>query len=82
MGEHRYAILWTHNYDWRHQLHPISVFGEGSVCELNGRGVSAPADIVAFLSKVFGETYLQEPPEEKQQNPHQYIKVSFEGEGQ
>lgn len=78
--EHRYAILWTHNYDWRHQLHPISVFGEGSVCSLNGENVTAPVDTEAFLKKVFGENYMQEPPLDKQTLPHKYIEVKFEGE--
>ena len=71
--EHKYAILWTHNYDWRHQLHKIEVLGEAGTCEFCGQVWSAPADTHAFLVTVFGQEYRKEPPKEKQIFPHHYL---------
>lgn len=73
----KYAILYLHNYNWQKQMHKIEVFGEGSLCDFEGLKFNAPSDMNAFLTKVFGEKYMQEPPKEKQKNPHNYISVKF-----
>lgn len=74
----KYAILWLHNYSWEHQLHGVDVFGEGSTCTFEGHPFSAPADIQAFLQRVFGENYLTEPPVEKRRNSHNFVYVEYE----
>ncbi len=78
----KYAILWLHNYNWDKQIHPIQVFGAGSVCQLGKHQYMAPADMHSFLARVFGEDYMKEPPAEKQRNPHQYLGVTFPKEQQ
>lgn len=75
--ENNYAILWVHNYDWRHQTHFAAVLGEGSECFFCGRPFMAPTDMHSFLTTVFGEDYMKEPPKEKQKNPHRYIELSL-----
>ncbi len=72
-GERNYAVLWLHNYDWTHQIHPVAVLGTEGGCDFCGRRFMAPENIDAFLSKVFGEKYMEEPPKEKQKNPHRYL---------
>ncbi|MBE6944149.1 MAG: LicD family protein [Ruminococcaceae bacterium] len=74
-GERKYAILWLHNYSWNKQFHEASVFGNGSVCSFEGHEFTAPADTDAFLRRVFGEDYMQEPAMEKRKCPHNYINV-------
>ncbi len=74
-GERKYAILWLHNYSWDKQLHKMRVFGEGSVCSFEGHEFTAPADTDAFLRRVFGEDYMQEPAMEKRKCPHNYMNV-------
>ena len=58
-------------------MHKIEVFGEGALCDFEGLKFNAPTDTDAFLTKVFGENYMEEPPKEKQKNPHNYISVKF-----
>lgn len=76
--ERNYAILWTHNYDWQRQTHPISVLGTGGMCDFCGNTVMAPRDIHSFLTQVFGENYMDPPPPEKRVPPHTYISCRFE----
>ncbi len=76
-GTRAYTILWLHNYSWDKQIHRKEIWGTGGACHLKGRDFAAPVDMNAFLSRVFGENYLQDPPKEKQKNPHSYICVSF-----
>lgn len=78
--ETNYAILYLHNYEWKKQIHEKDVFGEGGICEFEGYSFSAPKDMNAFLKKVFGEDYMNEPPKEKQNNPHNYVSVCFDTE--
>jgi len=77
-GNQQYAILYLHNYNWKKQTHKKTVFDKGNICTFEGSLFSAPANIDEFLSKVFGGDYLQEPPEDKKKNPHNYISVRFE----
>lgn len=79
-GETNYAILYLHNYEWKKQIHKKDVFGEGGFCEFEGHKFSAPEDTDAFLEKVFGDGYMNEPQKEKQKNPHNYISVCFDTE--
>ena len=74
-GDCRYAILWLHNYPWYKQIHSLDVFGDGGKCQFCGCDFSAPADTDAFLRRVFGKDYMEEPPLEKQQCPHNYINI-------
>ncbi len=79
-GARAYAILWLHNYPWYRQIHEKGVFGKGSLCAFEGEQYAAPAKVDAFLEKVFGEDYLQDPPKEKQKTPHKYMAVEFSSE--
>lgn len=77
-GLRKYAILYLHNYPWQKQIHPIEVFGDGKGCLFEGEKFTAPADTHKFLTKVFGEDYMQEPPDNKKRNPHNYVSIKFQ----
>ena len=79
-GERNYAILFLHNYWWEKQIHEPHVFGDGTVCSFEGEQFIAPSDMHAFLSRVFGEDYMKEPPVEKQKRPHRYVSLSYDAE--
>ena len=76
-GDRKYIILFLHNYNWDRQIHEADVFGEGSICLLEGKAFVAPRDTKAFLKKVFGGDYMNDPPEEQKKNPHKYVSVKF-----
>lgn len=76
-GERKYAVLFLHNYYWTKQLHSFDVFGKGSVCEFEGYEFIAPAKKEEFLTRVFGEKYLIEPPVNKRVSPHSYTSIIF-----
>lgn len=73
----RYAILYTHNYEWRKQIHKVDVFGQGTVRKFCGKEYFCPNNTDEFLRKVFGEHYMDEPAPEKRRNPHNYIYIRF-----
>jgi len=75
--ERNYAIIWVHSYEWKKQVHEMSVFGLGSSCKFEGYNFIAPSDKESFLTKVFGENYLEEPPYNKRETPHKYIQIEF-----
>ena len=77
-GTRAYSILYLHNYSWEKQIHKSEVFGMGVKCMFEGGEFFAPTDTDAFLNKVFGIDYMQDPPEEKRRNPHKYLSVRFE----
>ncbi|NLA72216.1 MAG: LicD family protein [Clostridiales bacterium] len=77
--EREFAVLWVHNYGWKKQLHKTSVFGNSCECKFENFVFSAPCDTHSFLSQVFGEDYLQEPPDDKKKLPHSYIEIEFKG---
>ena len=77
-GERNFAILFVHNYSWNKQIHKSEVFGAGAPCTFEGKEFIAPANTNEFLSKVFGDDYMLEPPEDKRKHPHSYISVSFD----
>jgi len=72
------AILFLHNYSWKHQLHQATTFGKNGLCSFEGHTFSAPENPDAFLKTVFGPDYMQEPAADKQIPPHQYVSVVFE----
>lgn len=74
----RYAILWLHNYHWKRQLHDVKIFEKKDTCFFEGQNFSAPAEVSSFLSTVFGEDYMVEPPIDKRRQPHSYINVLYE----
>jgi len=74
---HTHGVLYLHNYSIHHQHHCWEVFGDGSLCTFAGRQFIAPADSKAFLSKVFGADYMQEPDKQKRVCPHNYMAVDF-----
>ncbi len=76
----KYAVLYLHNYDWTRQIHKKEVFAEPVACEFEGHSFNAPSLTEDFLSRVFGENYMDEPPVEKQKNPHNYISLCFDTE--
>jgi len=77
-GDRKYAILFLHNYSWDRQTHRLSVLGAGTEYRFEGHTFFGPDDRAEFLSRVFGPDYLQEPPKEKQKNPHHYLSVQFD----
>lgn len=77
-GDRQYAILYLHNYNWEKQIHRSEIFESGGECSFEGYCFSAPCNVEAFLSKVFGSDYMLEPPADKRKNPHNYISVRFE----
>ncbi len=74
--DQNYSILWLHNYSWEKQIHDCVVFGEGSKCSFEGYDFIAPANVDAFLIRVFGEEYMKEPEPEKRKCPHNYMNVN------
>ena len=76
-GTRDYAILYLHNYNWDRQIHKSEVFGEGTECLFENHKFCAPQNINAFLTTVFGEDYMSEPPKSKRKNPHSYTFVKF-----
>ena len=76
-GSREYMALYTHNYSLSKQIHKSAVFGRGTEKEFCGYKFYCPDDTNAFLSRVFGEDYLVEPPIEDRRNPHNYIELSF-----
>ena len=74
---HRYAVLFLHNYDWKHQIHDVEVFGNGALCTFEGNTFISPQKSDLFLSKVFGTDYMKEPDESKRFLPHKYIQIDF-----
>ena len=75
--QRNYAILWLHNYSWKHQLHSVDIFGEGSACVFEEKTFVAPSDTHRFLSNVFGCDYREEPPLPKRKNSHDFVYLEF-----
>lgn len=61
------------------QLHKTSVFGNSCECKFENFVFNALCDTHGFLSRVFGNDYLQEPPDDKKKLPHSYIEIEFKG---
>ena len=76
--DHKYGVLWLHNYSWDKQIHKIETLGEGSKCRFCDYEFVAPADTDSFLKRVFGADYMEEPPVEKQKRPHNYMNIKTE----
>lgn len=79
-GTKKYAIIFVHNYNWHKQIHDIEIFGNGRLCSFEGCSFISPTDTNAFLTKVFGENYLDEPENKMKKQPHQYLSVKFKNE--
>ncbi len=77
-GTKKYGVLYLHNYPWRKQIHPIEIFGTGTYSEFCGMRVCIPKNTDAFLRKVFGDDYMEEPPVEKQKQPHNYLEIQID----
>ena len=72
-----YAVLYLHNYPVERQIHSVDIFGVGRPCCLEGFQFIAPQNTNAFLTKVFGNNYMQIPPKDKQKMPHNYKNIVF-----
>ena len=79
-GERNWAVLFLHNYHWTKQIHNKVVFGDGAPISFEGECFIGPADTHAFLTRVFGEDYMKEPPQDKQKCPHSYLCVKYDSE--
>lgn len=64
-------------YDDKQAIFPMSVFGTPTPIEFEGHRFFGPEQVVPYLLAVFGDTYMQLPPEDKR-HVHNFYYLDFD----
>ena len=68
---------WSSLYSARKETIPKNCYGQGVRIPFEGRFYTAPVDYTVILTSIFGDDYMELPPEEKRRgHSPQYVKFS------
>lgn len=70
-----YSTIFLSGYGWKRQTHRSDTFGSGKMVQFEGRAFRAPADIDAFLRKIYGNYMVPPPPERR--ISHNLTRINF-----
>lgn len=71
-----YVTNFASHFKWRKQLFPSSYYGDGVFLEFEGEKYRCPLKYKEILERLYGENYMELPPEDKREN-HKIIEVDF-----
>lgn len=70
------VINFLSGYDWRRQLVPRDVYGDGVFVEFEGRQARAPSGWDTLLRRLYGD-YMQLPPISARRGSHRIVHLDF-----
>jgi len=73
----KYTTSFASHYLWKRQLVSNDVYGEGTFLAFENTQLRVPSKYLALLTQVFGEDYMQLPPEEKRNSGHTLVKIDL-----
>ena len=73
----KYTTSFASHYRWKRQLVENCVYGEGTFLKFENAMLRVPSQYLNLLRQVFGEDYMQLPPEEKRTSGHTLTRIDI-----
>ena len=64
------------HFKWKKQMFRNEIFGEGCKLEFEGHMFNAPSEYLTILRRLYGENFMQLPPEEKRET-HNIVELDL-----
>lgn len=71
-----YTTNFASHFKWKKQMFENSVYGNGCRLEFEGYMFNAPDEYLLILERLYGDSYMDLPPEDKREN-HHIIKLDL-----
>lgn len=73
----KYTTSFASHYLWKKQLVDNDVYGEGIMLKFENTEFRVPSRYLDLLTQIFGENYMELPPEEKRTSGHTLVKIDL-----
>lgn len=73
----KYTTSFASHYLWKRQLVPNEVYAEGAFLTFENTKLHVPSKYLELLTQVFGEDYMQLPPEDKRNSGHTLVRIDL-----